>query len=105
MILTSGFVDTSYSQVSETISEKSSISRVTQRVYRGFKRDSLLIEQVRQEYISKKNDMIQTIDNHKYLFENEKEFVNAKDYLLSFFEVIENDKSYNKEIIKRLRGK
>ena len=101
----SGFVDTSYSQVSETISEKSSISRVTQRVYRGFKRDSLLIEQVRQEYISKKNDMIQTIDNHKYLFENEKEFVNAKDYLLSFFEVIENDKSYNKEIIKRLRGK
>jgi len=101
----SGLVDTSYSQVSETISEKSSISRVTQRVYRGFKRDPILIEQVRQEYISKKNEMILIIDNHKYLFENEKEFVNAKNYILSFFEVIENDKLYNKEIIKRLRGK
>ena len=100
----SGLVNTSYSVVSETISEKSSISRVTQRVYRGFKRDPVLIEQVRQEYISKKNNMMEIIENHKPLFENEKEFENAKDYIQSFFTILESDKQFNKGITKRLRG-
>jgi hypothetical protein len=100
----SGLVDTSYSLVSETISEKSSISRVTQRVYRGFKRDAALIEQVRQEYISKKDNMMEIIENHKSLFENDKEFNNAEDYIKEFFNILENDKEYNKRIINKLRG-
>ena len=99
----SGLVNTSYSVVSETISEKSNISRVTQRVYRGFKRNPVLIEQVRQEYISKKIEMIDIIDKHKSLFENAKEFENAREYIQSFFEILENDKEFNKEIIKNLR--
>ena len=100
----SGLVNTSYSVVSEAISEKASISRVTQRVYRGFKRDPSLIEQVRQEYISKKSEMIKIIDNHESLFENNKEFESAKEYIQSFFDIIENDKEFNKKIIEKLRG-
>lgn len=99
----SGLVNTSYSVVSETISEKSNISRVTQRVYRGFKRNPALIEQVRQEYVSKKSEILSIIDSHESLFENIKEFENAKEYIISFFEIIENDKEFNKEIIKNLR--
>jgi len=78
---------------------KISISRVTQRVYRGFKRDDILIEQVCQDYNSKKNEMMEIIDNHKLLFENEKEFENAKEFILSFFNILENDKEYNKRVI------
>ena len=100
----SGLVNTSYSVVSETISDKSNISRVTQRVYRGFKRNPVLIEQVRQEYVSKKSEMLSIIDSHKSLFENEKEYENAREYIQSFFEVLENDKAFNNEIIKNLRG-
>lgn len=100
----SGLVNTSYSVVSPTISKKSNISRVTQRVYRGFKRDPLLIERVRKDYISKKNDIIRTIEAHKTLFENEKEFENAKEYIQSFFKIIEDDKVFSKEITNKLRG-
>jgi len=100
----SGLVDTSYSLVSETISEKSSISRVTQRVYRGFKRDLALIEQVRQEYISKKTKMIKIIENSKPMFENDKEFQNAKEFILSFFNTVENDEKFSKRILNKLRS-
>jgi len=43
--------------------------------------------------------MMEIIDNHKLLFENEKEFENAKEFILSFFNILENDKEYNKRVI------
>ncbi len=100
----SGLVNTSYSGVSDAITKKSRITRVTQRVYRGFKRDLILIEQVRQDYISKKDEIMQLIEAQKPLFENIKEFESAKKYIQSFFEIIQDDKKYNKEVIKKLRG-
>ena len=101
----SGLVNASYSVVSEAISRKSqSMTRVTQRMYRGFKRDSKLIEQVRQEYIASKATMLKIIDDLKMQFDNEKEFETAREYIQSFFDIIINNKDYKDEIIDNLRG-
>jgi len=100
----SGLVNASYSIVSETISSKSNVTRVTQRIYRGFKRNIVTIEQVRQEYIQNKDKMLKVINGLKPQFESEKEFDNAKEYIKSFFNVLINEKEFKSEILDRLRG-
>ena len=98
-----GLVNASYAQVSEALEEKLGVSSVTQRIYRGFSRDKILFTQVRQEFIELKPEMISLFDAHAHLFENPKEFKQAKDYLLSFFEILEDDKTYTREITLKVR--
>lgn len=101
----SGLVNASYSIVSEAITNKSSnMTRVTQRMYRGFKRNLKLIEQVRQEYIKSKDTILKIIDDSEPQFENQKEFENAKKYIQSFFDILVNEKEFNSEILNKLRG-
>ena len=89
--------------MSEALEEKLGVSSVTQRIYRGFPRDEILFTQVRQEFIELKPEMISLFDAHAYLFENPKEFKQAKDYFLSFFVILEDDKTYTKKIILKVR--
>jgi len=98
-----GLVNASYAQVAEALEEKLGVTSVTQRIYRGFKRDKIIFTQVRQEFIERKPEMLSLYDDHAYLFENPKEFKQAKDYLSSFFDILENDETYTKEIILKVR--
>jgi hypothetical protein len=100
----SGLVNASYSVVSEVLSNQSNISSVTQRVYRGFKRNPELIEQVRQEFIDKKAEIFELINDLKPEFENKSEFETAKEFIEKFYEVLLNDSKFNTEIINKLRG-
>lgn len=100
----SGLVNTSYSVVSEIISAKSNISSVTQRVYRGFKRNPALIEQVRKEFIDNKSEMLQIIDDLKSQFDSEKKFEAAKEYIQSFFSILINENQFKSQIINSLRS-
>jgi hypothetical protein len=100
----SGLVNASYSLVSETLTSKSDISSVTQRMYRGFKRNPLLIEQVRQEFLKRKSDMFQIMDDLKPKFERENEFENAKNYIQNFFNILANEKEFKTEILDQLRS-
>ncbi len=88
----------------EALEENISVTSVTQRIYRGFARDKIIFTQVRQEFIELKSEMISLFDTHAFLFENPKEFEQAKDYLSSFFEILENDDKYTKEIILKVRN-
>jgi len=101
----SGLVDASYSIVSEANDEPLPISSVKERLYRGFKRDHNIITQVRQEFLDKKDETMALVDSLEPLFESPKEFSTAKDYLLEFYEVLEDDELYRQEIINRLRTK
>lgn len=101
----SGLVDASYATISEANEEPLPISSVKERLYRGFKRDHNIITQVRQEFLDKKEETMALVDSLEPLFENPKEFSTAKDYLLDFYEVLEDDKLYREEIINRLRTK
>ncbi len=99
----SGLVNASYAAVSEKIEEASNISSVTDRVYRGFKRDTEIIAQVRQEFLDNQNKMMEVIDSLEPLFKDPKNFSEAKKYIIKFFEVLSDDKLFHKEITRNLR--
>jgi len=96
-----GFVNPSYATVNETLGIKS----VRDRKYRGFKRDGKIIETVRQLYISKKSDLISILESHASQFDSEREYKETYKFLNSFYEIIEDDKDYNSEIVSAARTK
>jgi len=99
----SGLVNTSYATVSESNNESLPITSVTDRLYRGFKRDPEVIAQVRKEYLDKKQLVIEVIDGLQVYFVNPKQFEEAKNYVLGFYNILEDDNLYSKEIINKLR--
>lgn len=79
------------------------LSSMTQRKFRGVKRELLIMEQVRQEFIKNKiliQTIVQSLENE---FENLSEFNNAKEYISDFFQVLLNEKRYKKEIVAQMR--
>jgi hypothetical protein len=101
----SGFVDTSYAVVSDVQATPLDITEVTERKYRGFKRDLVIYKQVRQEFIDNKLAMLQIIDQYKNKFDSYTEYANAKDFITSFFKIIENDNRYKNYILDQARTK
>jgi len=99
----SGFVNTSYAVVSVINGESLGINSVTDRKYRGFARDVKLFEQVRQEFINNKQRLLSVLDDNALFFDNPKEFSTAKDYIMSFFDVMANDKKFKSEILEQAR--
>ncbi len=99
-----GLVNASYATVSQTANNEIYITSVTERQYRGLKRDLKIIEEVRRDFLSKKGEMLDLIDSCERYFENPKEFENCRAFLMDFFQIIVNDKSYNREILSALRG-
>ncbi|MGI9530905.1 hypothetical protein [Lutimonas sp.] len=101
----SGLVNVSYAVVSEIKNKTLPISNVTTRLYRGFQQKESVIQQVRQEYIKKEEDIFQTIDTYESYFKDPKEFKEARDYLEGFFKIIKDDKKFQSRIIDKARTK
>jgi hypothetical protein len=101
----SGLVDANYAVVSGIQNMPIKISRVTQRLYKGYKRDELLLQEVRHDYINHKMQILETADNLKSLFNNPKNFLKARQFILGFFDILENDKKFNTYIVSRTRTK
>ena len=96
-----GLVDASYAIVNSNLG----ISSVKERKYRGFKRDESLVQDVRDQFLNKKSQFFQIINGQEPLFELASEFESTKSYLSSFFEILENDKQFNKVVIQNMRTK
>ncbi len=96
-----GLVDASYAIVNSTLG----ISSVRDRKYRGFKRDESLLEKVRDQILSKKNEFYQIVDNQKSKFEIPSEFESTNEFLTNFFDIMEDDKSFKKEVLQMMRTK
>jgi uncharacterized protein YxeA len=96
-----GWVNPSYQVVNETLN----INSVRDRKYRGFKRDTEVFNQVRDQFISKKSKLMDLLISYEDDFEDPKEFIETKEFLESFYEIIENDKSYKKKIVDAARTK
>ncbi len=101
----SGLVDASYAMVSGTEDQTMGITSVKQRVYRGFKRDMNIINEVRQEYLDHKIQMMDAVDGLKSSFDDPDEFSEAKAYISSFFDLIADNNKFKSEIVDRLRTK
>jgi hypothetical protein len=101
----SGLVNANYAAVSGIENMPIKITNVTQRLYKGYKRDELLLQKVRQEFISHKIQMFNTIENLRELFNEPKQYLKAKQFIVDFFEILESDKKFNKKIMSRTRTK
>lgn len=102
----SGLVDASYAFVPEVNErEQLPISSVTERLYRGFKRDSQIIQRVRNEFIENRTEIFKIVDNLSPYFENSSSFAIAKKYIEDFYNIIENNAKFENEIIYKLRTK
>ena len=99
-----GLVNCSYAVVSQIPNEKVNLGSVTDRLYRGFKRDRTIIEQVRQEFLSNQDEMMAVVNNLESAFDDQREFQTAKEYVESFFELISDEKKFQSKIIERLRS-
>ena len=100
----SGLVNASYATISGMENMKGSITMVTQRAYKGYKRDDNLLQEVRQEYISSKDEMFMVMDSLKEYFQNPILFAKAKDFVVDFFEIMESDEKFKKFIVDRTRS-
>jgi len=101
----SGLVNASYAVVSQINNEALAITKVTERMYRGFKRDIKIFNQVRQEFLDSKIEMLEVIDSFESNFDDPKEFLKTKEFILSFFKIIENDNQFQKKIVQQARTK
>lgn len=101
----SGFVNPSYAIVSVVNDVELPITRVTQRMYRGFEQDEKVVQQVRQEFLDRQTEVFNILDQNKIFFEDPKEFTEAREFLLDFYQILSNDKKFNNNVLKRGRTK
>ncbi len=101
----SGLVNPSYAIVSVVNDNELPINRVTQRMYRGFERDKEVVQQVRQEFLDRQTEVFNIIDQNEIFFEDPKEFVEAREFLSDFYQILGDDKKFNNNILKRGRTK
>lgn len=99
----SGLVNASYANVSNVQNLSKSVTEVTQRVYKGYKRDRSLVEQVRSEYLNKEVEILDKLHELEKDFEDEQQYRAAELFLIRFFNILKNDGKFEKEIVDRAR--
>lgn len=97
----SGFINPSYAVVNETLN----IRNIRERKFRGFKRKDDYFYAARDHFISQKSAMFSLMRSFENDFENPKEYQEAYTYLEGFFEIIEDDAAFRKNIIDAARTK
>ncbi len=101
----SGLVDASYSVVSKIQNNELAITKVTQRLYRGFKRDEAIYKTVRNEFLKNESKLLGVVHDMEPFFSEPKEFESALKYVNSFYKIISDDKKFQKSILDRARTK
>lgn len=99
----SGLVNASYATISGMENMEVNITEVTQRVYKGYKRDEGLLQRVRKEYIASKDGIFKVIEDLKEYFQNRSQYEQAKEFVIDFFKIMEDDKKFKKSIVDRAR--
>ena len=100
-----GLVNASYAVVSEVGNQTLPITHVTERLYRGYKRNEQVLEQVRKEYLAKQGPMMAEADKIQPLFDDIYEYRKAREYLSEFFIILADPAKFNSEIRDRARIK
>lgn len=98
-----GLVNSSYATVSQINNEKLSIENVKQRLFRGFKRDPKIFDEVRLEFLENRSAILGVLKECELLFESRTEYISTVEYIEEFFEILINDKKFEKEIVSKGR--
>lgn len=95
----SGWVNPSYAVANSSLG----INSVKDRVYRGYERDSEIIQKVRQQYLDAAPYFYDTISCFEDEFDDSEEFEHLMTYTRSFFKVLESDALFQKNVLDQLR--
>lgn len=76
------------------------INKVTDRLYRGICREITLTQYVRDEFFEKENEILDIMDSFKSELPAS-EFRIARRYLLDFFTIIKNERTFKDQIINK----
>jgi hypothetical protein len=100
-----GLVNANYAVVSQVGGETLPITDVTQRFWRGFVRPPGIYEQVRDLYVAEKEAILAKAETLKPEFRDPKQYEEARDYILEFFEIIESPANFKRQILDKARTK
>jgi hypothetical protein len=101
----SGLVDASYAVVSQVQNETLTIEEVTDRLFRGFKRNEEVYRKVRKQFLDNEQKLYAVMEGLKDDFDNPKEYDVARDFIEDFFAIMKNDTKFSNEILKKARTK
>ena len=93
-----GLVNADYGKSSDVQNLRFMGDHPAARVYRDSPRDPALVEQIRQEYLNNKQEILSQLEKTKAFFDNEDEYAEAELYVTKFFQVLEDDKKFNRII-------
>ncbi|MDO1513066.1 hypothetical protein Q2T41_10400 [Maribacter confluentis] len=100
----SGLVNASYAVVSNIQNTSLNITDVKERMYRGFKRDTAIYYKTRQHFLEQRAAIYSMMDEHKEYFEDPETFDQAKNYIQSFYTILDNETKFKTLIIDAARN-
>ena len=98
-----GLVNAPYAEVSNVQTLDFPPSTVTERAYKGYKRDTTLLQEVREDFLQAKPAMMEELEVLEPYFKDRDQYEEARKYLLSFYTILEDDKKFEREILRRMR--
>ena len=99
----SGLVNAPYATVSNAQTIKKPIYEVTDRGYKGYSRDPAVVQQVRQHFLEARPAMMRELEVLQPLFKEDRQYREAAAYLESFFDILSDDRKFEREILDNMR--
>jgi len=101
----SGLVNAPYADVTNVQNLSGGITHVTDRIYKGYEREEAQLQAVRRSFLEKKTRLLEEVDSLEELFEDKNSFKEARRFIVSFFDILEDDNKFSKNILNRLRSR
>ncbi|MDH3698431.1 MAG: hypothetical protein OEQ81_07180 [Flavobacteriaceae bacterium] len=99
----SGLVNASYAHVSGANDLSKNITEVTQRAYKGYVRDRAIFYQVRDEMLHKETQILEEINSIESLLEDKRDFKRIHSFVREFFDILREEKKFEKRILRHAR--
>ncbi|WP_157359724.1 hypothetical protein [Algoriphagus mannitolivorans] len=93
-----GLVNPPYAQVNSNIS----ITKVTERLYRGFCREQAIFDYARKLFLEKEGEMMSLIDTYSSLY-SDADAKSMRNYIAEFYSLLKSDKMFQAKIVESCR--
>ena len=100
----SGLVNADYGKSSDVQNLRFMGDKPADRNYRDSPRDPALIQQVRQEYLDKKDAIFEAMNATQQFFDDTDQFTEAELYVKKFFQMLEDDKVFERRFIRSTKS-
>ncbi len=98
-----GLVNAPYAAVTNIQNLSGSITQVTDRIYKGYEREEAQLYEVRKLFLAKKEEMLEEAYALKELFQDPAQYRQAEVFIQDFFDILEDDKKFSRNILGRQR--